>query len=178
MIETAIKLAKQANRARRENRLTDAHQDLTEAVALCRQASAHRELVQALKALAQIERDMGHGDAAQPLYEEAVGLCRAGEDVLMLAHTIRHLGDLHQDAGRVELAEPCYREALEVYRSHTQTRPGDLANAIRPMAILKEDVGEIEEARRLWAEAKDLYAAIKLREGVDECSDRLARLRH
>ncbi len=176
-MDAAIRLIKQADRARREHRLTDAHRDLVEAVALCRQAGERRELVRALKGLGQLERDLGHGDAARPLYEEAVAICREEGDPLTLAHTVRHLGDIHQDAGRVELAEPCYREALALYRKYQRTPPLDLANAIRPLAILKDNAGEVEVARRLWEEARDLYASVGVREGVAESSARLERLR-
>ncbi len=176
MSHAVIKLVRQADRARRENRLADAHRNLVEAVALCRQAGVQRELMQALKGLGQIERDLGRGDAARPLYEEAVAICRGEGDPLTLAHTVRHLGDIHHEAGRVELAEPCYHEALALYRSQERPPPLDVANAIRPLAILKEDAGEVEEARRLWEEARDLYAAVNVREGVTESSARLARL--
>ncbi len=176
MSDAAIQLVRRADRARREHRLSDAHRDLVKAVELCRQAGELRALVRSLKALGQIERDRGRGDAARPLYEEAVAICREEGDPLTLAHTVRHLGDIHRDAGRVELAEPCYHEALALYRSHERPPPLDLANAIRPLAILKDDAGEVEEARRLWEEARDLYAAVNVREGVAECSARLARL--
>ncbi len=175
MIQTAIKLAKLANLARRENRLDDAHRDLVEAVALCRQASADRELVQALKALGQIERDQGNGEAARLLYEEAVAICRGQDDPLTLAHTVRHLGDVHLDAGRMELAEPHYDEALVVLRSQEKTHPCELANAIRPLAILKDATGKGGDARRLWEEARGLYEAAGVQEGVDECSERLTQ---
>ena len=110
------------------------------------------------------------------LYEEAADICREELDPLALAHTVRHLGDLHQDAGRVNLAEQCFHDALAIYRSGKETLPLDLANAIRPLAMLKDDAGEAEEAKRLWGEARDLYAAVNVREGVAECSARLARL--
>ncbi len=151
MSEAASKLMRQADRARQENRLADARRRLVAAVALSRHAGVQRQLVQALKRLGQVERDLGRGEAARPLYEEAVTICRKGDDALTLAHTVRHLGDIHQDAGRAELAEPCYHEALALYRSHERTPPLDLANAIRPLAILKDDAGEVEEARRLLA---------------------------
>ena len=61
MPEAAITIVRQADRVRRENRLTDAHRDFVEAVALYRQAGAQRELVQALKRLGQI------GKASFPL---------------------------------------------------------------------------------------------------------------
>jgi tetratricopeptide (TPR) repeat protein len=176
MSDAAVRLMEQANRARRENRVADAHRDLTEAVDLCRRAGARPELVRALKGLGQIERDLGRGDAARPLYEEAAALCREEGQSLPLAHTVRHLGDIHRSAGRPELAEPCYREALALYRGDGRTAPLDLANAIRPLAILKEDAGEAEEACRLWEEAKGLYAAVDVPQAVAECSARLARL--
>jgi tetratricopeptide (TPR) repeat protein len=112
MPQTVFELMGAAQLARRERRLADAHRDLVEAVRLCRQSGERRQLVQALKALGQIERDLGRGDAARPLYEESVALCREVGDPLLLAHTVRHLGDIHRDAGRLADAEPCYREAL------------------------------------------------------------------
>ena len=176
MSGAAVKLMRQAYRARREKRLADAHRDFVAAVVQCRQTGEQRELVQSLKGLGQIERDLGRGDAARLLYEEAVAICRKEADALTLAHTVRHLGDIHQDAGRVELAEPCYQEALAIYRSHKETSPLELANAIRPLAILIEDAGQVEEAILLWEEARDLYAAVNVPEGVAECLARLARL--
>jgi tetratricopeptide (TPR) repeat protein len=176
MSTPAVTLIERANKARREHRLADAHRDFVEAVALCRHKDTQRELVQALKGLGQVLRDLGHAEAARPLYEEAVALCRRNDDPLALAHTIRHLGDIHRDTGRPDLAEPCYDEALALYRSTERTAPLDLANAIRPLAILKEGAGEIEEARLLWQEARDLYAAVKAEQGVRECSARLERL--
>ena len=172
----AVTLMQRAARARREDRLVEAHRDYTSAVATCRQTGVPRELVQALKGLGQIERDLGHGDTARPLYEEAVAICRKSDDSLTLAHTLRHLGDIHQDAGRSEMAEPCYHEALALYRGHERTSPLDLANAIRPLAILTGDAGRVKEARALWEEARDLYAAANVRDGVAESSARLARL--
>lgn len=176
MSTSAVTLMERAHQARRERRLADARRDFVEAVALCRHKAMQRELVQALKGLGQIERDLGHAGAARPLYEEAVAICRRREDTLELAHTIRHLGDIHRDTGRPDLAEPCYDEALTLYRGCERTAPLDLANAIRPLAILKEGAEEIEEARRLWEEARDLYAAAEVGEGVDDCSARLERL--
>jgi tetratricopeptide (TPR) repeat protein len=175
MPHTALELIEAAQLARREHRLSDAHRELVEAVRLCRQSGERRSLIQALKALGQIERDLGRGDAARPLYEEAVALCREDGDSLMLAHTIRHLGDIHRDAKCLADAEPCYQEALALYRAGTAD-PLDLANAIRPFAILKEATGKPDEARPLWEEARELYAAVNVQVAVDECSARLARL--
>lgn len=169
-------LIERAWRARREDRLSHAYRLAKESVALAREAAEPRPLVEALKTLAQVERDLGHEDTARPRYEEAVELCRGLADPLLLAHTVRHLGDLHRKAERPALAEPCYEEALAIYRSHPGTSPLDLANSVRPMALLQQKRGEPEMARRLWMEAKDLYKDAGVREGVAECRARLAVL--
>jgi len=175
-LAVAKKLMTEANRARLEDRPSDAHREYSEAVALCREVGARRELIRALKGLGQIERDLGNVDEALPLYEEAVAICRGENHPLLLAHTVRHVGDIHQDAGRPGLAESCYVEAIAIYRNHEHTEPLDFANAIRPLAMLKDDAGEIEEALNLWAEARDLYAAANVQPGVVESSRRLSRL--
>jgi hypothetical protein len=46
--------------------LLDAHRDFLEAVTLARQADSPPDLIQALKGLGQIERDLDRGDAARP----------------------------------------------------------------------------------------------------------------
>jgi tetratricopeptide (TPR) repeat protein len=174
MSHTAQELMENARRARREHRLDDAKRDLVVAVSLFRQGGVRRDLVGALKALGQIERDEGHGDVARPFYEEAVAICRQEGDPLLLAHTIRHLGDIHRSMERLIEAEPCYHEALLLYRSQ-QANHMDLANAIRPFALLMDATGRADEATPLWEEARDLYAAVDVRAGVNECSARLAR---
>lgn len=171
-----VALVEEARQARLENKPGEARDRLTAAVALSRQTGTRSDLVVALKALGQIERDSGRGDVALPLYEEAVALCRAAGDPIKLAHTVRHVGDIHREAGRFDLAEPCYLEALALYRANEQTRPLDLANAIRPLAILKGDAGEYGEAVRLFEEARDLYGAANVAEGVAGCSKHIARL--
>jgi tetratricopeptide (TPR) repeat protein len=176
MLDAAEKLLKQAIHARKEHRLTEAKRDLLEAVSLYRQIGTRLELVQALKALGQIERDLGQVDAAQPLYEEAVAKCREGCEPLYLAHTVRHLGDIYQDAGRADLAGPCYLEALTIYRCEEKTQDLDLANAIRPLAILKENAGDVSAAKVLWEEARKLYSSVGISEGVAECASRIEKL--
>jgi tetratricopeptide (TPR) repeat protein len=177
MSESLEELVDRADHARADERLADAHRDLSEAVAMCRQPGvAGLDLALALRKLAQIERDLGHGDRAQPLQAEAVALLRNAGQPLRLAHAIRHLGDIHQDAGRIDQAEPCYDEALAVYRADPQTEPLDLANAIRPLAILKERTGDHAFAIALWQEAAALYAAVGVPQGAAESRVRLARL--
>lgn len=147
-----------------------------EAVERSRQHGSRRKLIQALKGLGQIARDMRMNDSALRLYDEATTLCRAENDALLLAHTVRHLGDIHCDMDRDDLAQPCYEEALAIYRAQAGTSVLELANAVRPYALLKENAGAHAEAKRLWAEARDLYAAAKVPEGVKECSRHVSLL--
>ena len=161
-------------RCRRQGRLEEARGAYAEAIADAREGRSVL-LLEALKGLAQVERDLGRPGAAVPLYEEAAELGGAG-DPLAFAHTLRHLGDALRECGDAERAEPRYREALEIYRGHRETPPLELANAIRPLAILEERAGRAEEARRLWHEARDLYAAAGVEAGFSECAARLAAL--
>jgi tetratricopeptide (TPR) repeat protein len=177
MSDHVQELIERGLRARREHRPEDARRNFAQAVANARRDGLSRELVPALKGLAQIARDEGHDDDAVPLYEEAVAICRALDHPLLLAHTIRHLGDVHLDAGRLVAATPCYEEALDLYRGHDQTLPLDLANAIRGLAILREIQWDPDEAKRLWREALYLYSSLGIEQAVAECSARLARLR-
>lgn len=165
-----------ALQARRENRLADARRYLVEAVNRCREAGATADLPKALTRLGQIERDMGHNEAALPQYEEAAAIYRSEGDALRLAHTVRHVGDIHRNGGHLELAEPCYQEALRIYRSNEKTPPLDLANAIRGFALLEGEAGNAEEARQLWEEARNLYTSVDVKAGVDESIRQLALL--
>jgi ankyrin repeat protein len=138
-----------------------------EAATKSRENGNRRELIDALKGVAQIERDLGRRTEALPFYEEAVAVCRDISDPLLLAHTLRHLGDLHHDDGRDDLAEPLYDEALALYRE-SEAPPLDLANALRSLAVIKD-------SEALWEEAFRLYAATNVAPGVVEAALRLAK---
>src|SRR5262249_3458358 len=114
-----------------------------EAAERFRRSGSRRKLIQALKGLGQIARDLRGNIAALRYYEEAVDLCRKEDDELLLAHTVRHLGDIHHELKRDDLAEPCYQEALAIYRANKQASTLDLANAVRPFAVLQEAAGRI-----------------------------------
>jgi tetratricopeptide (TPR) repeat protein len=141
-----------------------------DAAAMSRANDARRELVEALKGIAQIDRDLGRRADALPSYEEAVDVCRGIGDPLLLAHTLRHLADLHHDDARDDLAEPLYAEALALYRA-SDAPPLDLANALRSLAIIKN-------SEELWEEAFHLYVATNVPPGVAETALRLANLAH
>lgn len=149
---------------------------LREAVDLCREAGADRELATALRRLGHVEQDAGRIEAATARYEEAVAAARRTGDQLLLAHAIRHVGDAHRAARRLAAAETCYDEALALYAAEDEPPALDYANAIRPIAILKEALGDTDEARHLWKQAKALYATVPVAAGVAECDENLTRL--
>jgi tetratricopeptide (TPR) repeat protein len=166
----------QAREARREGRSADAHPLLVEATQLARTAGGGRTLSDALRALAQIERDLHHPEAALPLLEEAVAIDRGADDALRLAHSVRHVADVQRGLKRLDLAEPAYAEALAIYRSHPARNTLDLANAIRGMALLKDETGDRDAARLLWSEAKDLYSEVGVEAGVAESTRQIEAL--
>ena len=165
-----------ATRAEAEQAVEHVRRGLAEAVALFRAAGDTIELVAALGKLGHTEEDAGRDDAALACREEAVAVARRAGHPMPLAHAVRHLGDLHRKAGRLAGAEACYAEALVLYGGQDDPPALDYANALRPMAILKESLGRAGEARILWRRARDLYGAVPVKEGVDECTEHLARL--
>jgi len=174
MSEITERLRTDALHARREHRLTEARQFLIEALALCRQSNDQADLASTLIDLGRIERDLGNNETELAHYEAAVAILRNLDNVLKLAHTIRRVADIQRHQGRTGAADPNYREALAIYRDHKRAPPLDLANAIRGYAVLKQDTGEVTLARSLWQKARDLYAAVGVKEGVEESSRRLA----
>lgn len=156
--------------------LERARQDLSAAVAMCRDGGSPVSLAQAVHLLANVELDLERVDRARSLWEEAIRILRGTDDVLQLAHKVRHLGDLHRHCGRLDDAEACYDEALALYREHDAPGSLDLANAVRRMAALRELRGDAERARALWRETRDLYAAVDLTAGVEEAERHLERL--
>jgi tetratricopeptide (TPR) repeat protein len=170
------KLINQGYQARREHRLDDARLRFAEAVDLCRKSGDHASLAQALTGLGQIARDLHEDGVALKHYEEAVALYRTLDRPLVLAHTVRHVADILLGQEKYLLAANLYEESLQIYRSHQQTYPLDLANAIRGYALLQGDTGHTQEAKQLWLEAKSLYAQLNVQAGVTEADSQIARL--
>ena len=149
-----------ASGSEREALTNEAHQKLTDAVAICRKAGELPALAQAIHLLANVEHEMGRDDVAETLWDEAVSVCRAVGEPFQLAHKVRHLGDLNKHLGRLEQAETCYKEAVNLYRSHDDPPKLDFANAAGHYALLKESMKAPQEALRLWREARDLYDGV------------------
>jgi tetratricopeptide (TPR) repeat protein len=178
MNDPVIERLERAAEARRSGHLADARRVSQEAVSLARTGEGPPHvLVRALKALGQIDRDLGDRESALSRYQEAVALCRELGEPRLLAHAVRHEGDIHREAGRTDRAVSCYDEALALYRSDRGTRSVDLANALRSMALLRESLGEGKEAERLWREAQSLYASKGIQTGVEESATRIEALR-
>ncbi len=156
--------------------MTRAKQDLTTAVAMCRDRGSPVSHAQAVHLLANVELDLGHEDRARSLWEEAISILRRTDDVLQLAHKVRHLGDLHRHCGRLDDAEACYSEALTLYREHDGPGSLDFANAVRRMAILKDRQGDPVQSLALWRETRDLYAAVNMAPGIEEAESQIVRL--
>jgi len=132
-MSTAGKLVEQAQVARRERRLSDAQRDVTEAVALERKKNSTVDLARALTALGQIERDLGNGalgrhladidreggnlEAAEPSYREALSLYRGdiSSSPLDLANTVNGLAILLTAKGEQDEARLLTAEARDLY---------------------------------------------------------------
>ncbi len=180
MDRTAQALLQAGYAARTEARLADARADYAEAAELCRREANSVLLVESLKRLGGIERDLGHIPAALELYGEAAGILRSldpdSANPLNLAHTLRHIADILREAGNLAEAAPLYEEALGLYRDHPETRILDLANTLRGVALLRSGFGQNEEAAQLWKEAGDIYERLHIEAGVEESQKQIASL--
>ena len=98
-------LLKDGYRARREDRPADATSAFAKAVELSRASGGGLALVQSLKGLGQIKRDLGNKEAALQHYQEAATICRTLDDLLLLAHTIRHVADIQRGSNHLSEAD-------------------------------------------------------------------------
>jgi tetratricopeptide (TPR) repeat protein len=115
-------------------------------------------------------------DSALESYQNAATIYRGRNEPLALAHTVRHVGDIQTELGLLTEAEASFQEALSIYRSHSVTKPLDLANAVRGHAVLKQTAGDKLNAKLLWEEAHELYRALNIDAGVAESSRHIAEL--
>jgi tetratricopeptide (TPR) repeat protein len=147
----------QGDAARCERRLAEAKGCFSEAVSLAQASADAALLVQSLKRLGGIERDLGEIDRSLGHYRQAVELSRRIGDPLLRAHTVRHVGDILRESSQLEPALPCYEEALAIYRENTQTNLLDLANTLRGFALLDAAQDRNDAAIAKWREAGELY---------------------
>lgn len=162
--------------ARREGRSEDARDLFAQAVAESRFSPDRTILARALKALAQIERDLHHRSSALKCYREAAEIQRELADQLGWAHTVRHIADVLREQNSLSEAETSYSQALEVYRNHPDSPVLDRANALRGYALLKDKAGNHDDALLMWCGAKALYETAGVPAGVAECASQIAFL--
>lgn len=162
--------------AKRERRPEEARGLFREALAEC-DASENQALAAALcEELAYVERNLDDLDSSVQHYRRASELYLGLGNSLKRAHTIRHAADILRKQNKLSESAGAYAEALEIYRSHPETPPLDLANAIRGFALLTEDQGDFELATRLWQEAGKLYELTGIDAGVQESRKRIELL--
>jgi tetratricopeptide (TPR) repeat protein len=149
---------------------------LTTEVESAREENDRERLANALKNLANAERDRPEARSqARSHFEEAIVLLRNLNKPVELAHTIRHLGLLNEYEGRLEDAERAYDESLSIHRAAADKGSQlDHANALRYPAAIKWQTGKYQEAIPLWEEALECYERAGISEGVAEAASRLA----
>ena len=126
--------------------------------------------------LAYVDRSLRDLETSQKHYRQASEIYRSLDNLLNTAHTVRHAGDILREQKKPDLAARLYTESLEIYRSHKDTTPLDLANAIRGFALLKEEAGDCQEALSLWHEARGLYELAGIEPGVSESDAQIRSL--
>jgi tetratricopeptide (TPR) repeat protein len=143
--------------------------------------AAMSEAAETLISSAYEARKNGRTREAILKYREAAAIYRELDCPLRLAHTIRHIADLLREEiseSSLDGARLHYEEALDIYRSHPEARPLDLANALRGFALLWETLAASESAMKCWCEAKSIYELAEVRPGVEESEQHIRSLTH
>ncbi len=110
-----------------------------------------------LSIVAQILRNNGRVNAAEPLVERALEINRKlNTDESKLARSMEHLAVLRGDLGRMAEAESLMREVLAIRRRlHTGTNT-DLAGTLQILGSMLDQQGKLEEAEAISSEALSL----------------------
>ncbi len=166
-------LLEMARIAKKERRLEDAADLFRKALAECGTGDDMAMRASLYEELAYVERNLRDLETSQRHYRQASELYRSLDSPLKTAHTVRHAADIMREQNKLDEAGPLYAESLEIYRSHKETPPLDLANAIRGFALLNEQTGNCEEAVSLWREARELYELTGIEAGVSESDRRI-----
>lgn len=124
----------------------------------------------------QCESDKGNYAQALEQGQKSLGFYQKTQNSNKLAHSTRHLANLQMHLGHYVESELNYRKAIEIYRSRSTTRKGDLANALGGLGRLLQKMEKVEEAIQVWKEVKNLYLACNLQAGVDDANRHLQSL--
>ena len=123
------------------------------------------------------ESDHDRPEKALDCYKKSLEYYEKAGDPDHLAHATRHLADVKRRLGKTEESEQHYEEAIRLYRNTPETGAGNLANALRGYGLVLEDSKKVKKAMEVWEEARRLYQRCRIKEGVDEATERLDALR-
>ncbi len=122
---------------------------------------------QLLQSLADVYKQLGRYDLAEPLTLRAVQL-RRGHEPLLLADSLDALGDVRRYAGRAEQATAPLEEALALRRAHLGAAHGDVAETMNNLALVQHAQGRFAEAEALHRQAVAIWEQIGARETGDD----------
>lgn len=94
-----------------------------------------------------------------------------------MAHSIRHRADLLAAQNELNEAYISYSKSIELYRSNSDTKDGDLANALRGYALILEEMGTVDNALSIWVEIRQIYTTHNLTEGMEEAESKIKELK-
>jgi tetratricopeptide (TPR) repeat protein len=110
-----------------------------------------------LKSLGDLERRLGHLEAARSHYDAALPLYKAEQSQLGQANLLKSLGDLERRLGHLEAARSHYDAALPLFKA-VQDQLGQ-ANLLKSLGDLERRLGHLEAARSHYDAALPLFKA-------------------
>ena len=108
-----------------------------------------------LNNLAELYRNQGKYDEAEPLYQRALAIREKslGSDHPDVATSLNNLAVLYSDQGRYDEAEPLYQRALAIREKSLGADHPDVATSLNNLAQLYHDQGKHAEAELLHQRA-------------------------
>lgn len=160
VVGRAITLTQRAHVLARRGRLTDAHTDLDEAMAVQRGLGYVGGMVRTMRRIGQLQAQVGEFGPARKTYTRVLGLVRDSGDVIGEGHLLRDLAEVCARAGQREEARRFLEEALICSDRIMDDRGGAEVRVELAASLVHE--GRSGVAAELVRRARDIFRDIGL----------------
>ena len=143
----------------------------------CREKGLNELLLKALLYQSRLAGDDGDRERELKICEERVSISNDLGKPDFVAQAYKRLGEVqnHMDLNEESLQN--LSKAYGMYQKLDGTKNLDWGGVHYVLAQIKEKFDEIEEAKFHWRKAIHFYTKANVKEGIEECEDRLAKLR-
>jgi CHAT domain-containing protein/tetratricopeptide (TPR) repeat protein len=119
----------------------------------------HEELATAMSCLAQLYRDQGKADKAEPLFTDALAMRKRlfKGDHPDVADSLIDLAQLYLHQGKADKAEPLFTDALAMRKRLFKGDHPDVAQSLNNLGFLYQTQGKLGRAELLYTDALAMH---------------------